>query len=335
LHRNYDLIAYLIRRSLLIIPTLILITVIVFLLVRFVPGSVIDVIEAEMAQMSGTGVVDRAEVERTLGLDVPIYVQYGRWMGFLPYPEKGFSGVLQGKLGTSIRSDKPVTEEILHRLPVTLELGILAILIGAFVSLPIGVFSAIRQDTLGDYLGRTIAILGISLPAFWVGTIVMLYPALWWGWSPPMKLISFTENPIGNLGMFIIPAMIMGLFLSGASMRMTRTMMLEVLRQDYIRTAWAKGLSERVVIMRHALKNALIPVITIIGLQLPLMIGGAVIVEQIFSLPGVGRLMLSAINQRDYPVVSGLNLFVASFVLIINLAVDLTYGFLDPRIRYN
>lgn len=312
-----------------------MITVIVFLLVRFLPGSVIDVIEAEMAQASGTGVVDRAAVERELGLDVPIYVQYGRWMGFLPFPEKGFSGVLQGDLGTSIRNQQSVTEEILHRLPVTFELGLLAILVGALVSLPIGVFSAIRQDTIGDYLGRTIAILGISLPAFWVGTIVMLYPSIWWGWSPPMKLISFTENPIGNLGMFIIPAMIMGLFLSGASMRMTRTMMLEVLRQDYIRTAWAKGLSERMVIMRHALKNALIPVVTIIGLQLPLMIGGAVIVEQIFSLPGVGRLALTAINQRDYPMVSGLNLFVAAFVLVINLAVDLTYGFLDPRIRYS
>ena len=328
------MIAYTIRRALLIIPTLIMITIIVFLLVRFVPGSVIDVIEAEMAQMSGTGVIDRAAVERELGLDVPVYIQYGRWMGFLPYPEEGFRGVIQGNLGTSVRSDTPVTEEILSRLPVTLELGILAILIGALVSLPIGVFSAIRQDTIGDYIGRTIAILGISLPAFWVGTLVMLYPSLWWGWSPPMKLVHFTENPLGNLGMFVIPSIIMGLFLSGASMRMTRTMMLEVLRQDYIRTAWAKGLSERLVIMRHALKNALIPVITIIGLQLPLMIGGAVIVEQIFSLPGIGRLMLTAINQRDYPVVSGLNLFVAGFVLVINLGVDLTYGFLDPRIRY-
>jgi len=328
------LITYSIRRSLLIIPTLIMITIIVFLLVRFVPGSVIDVIEAEMAQMSGTGVVDRAAVERELGLDVPVHIQYGRWMGFLPYPEEGFSGVIQGNLGTSIRSDKPVAEEILNRLPVTLELGLLAILIGALVSLPIGVFSAIRQDTLGDYLGRTIAILGISLPAFWVGTIVMLYPSLWWGWSPPMKFIPFTDDPLENLGMLVIPAIIMGLFLSGASMRMTRTMMLEVLRQDYIRTAWAKGLSERLVIIRHALKNALIPVITIIGLQLPLMIGGAVIIEQIFSLPGIGRLMLTAINQRDYPTVSGLNLFVAGFVLIINLGVDLTYGFLDPRIRY-
>jgi peptide/nickel transport system permease protein len=311
-----------------------MITIIVFLIVRFVPGSVIDVIEAEMAQMSGTGVVDRAAVEHELGLDVPVHIQYGRWVGFLPYPEEGFSGAIQGNLGTSIRSDKPVTEEILNRLPVTIELGLLAILIGALVSLPIGVFSAIRQDTIGDYLGRTIAILGISLPAFWVGTLVMLYPSLWWGWSPPMKFIPFTENPMENLGMLVIPAVIMGLFLSGASMRMTRTMMLEVLRQDYIRTAWAKGLSERLVIMRHALKNALIPVITIIGLQLPLMIGGAVIVEQIFSLPGIGRLMLTAINQRDYPMVSGLNLFVAGFVLVINLGVDLTYGFLDPRIRY-
>jgi len=328
------LITYAIRRLLLIIPTLIIITAIVFLIVRFVPGSVIDLIQAEMAQASGTGVFDRAAVERELGLDVPIYVQYGRWMGFLPFPEKGFSGVLQGDLGTSIRSHQSVTEELLRRLPVTIELGLLAMLFGALVSLPVGVFSAIRQDTIGDYLGRTVAIIGISLPAFWVGTLVMLYPSIWWGWSPPMALISFTENPIGNLGMFIIPAMITGLALAGASMRMTRTMMLEVLRQDYIRTAWSKGLSERMVIARHALKNALIPVVTIVGLQLPLLVGGAVIVEQIFCLPGIGRLMLTAINQRDYPMVSGLNLFIAGFVLVVNLAVDLTYGFLDPRVRY-
>jgi peptide/nickel transport system permease protein len=328
-------ITYIVRRLLLIIPNLITITVIVFLLVRFVPGSAIDLIEAEMAQTRGTGVVDRAAVERTLGLDVPIYIQYGRWIGFLPFPEKGFSGILQGNLGTSIRNQQPVTEEILNRLPVTLELGLLAIIIGALVSLPIGVFSAIRQDTLGDYLGRTIAIIGISVPAFWVGTMVMLYPSIWWGWSPPMTFIPFIENPIKNLGMLIIPSIIMGSFLAGASMRMTRTMMLEVLRQDYIRTAWAKGLSERMVITRHALKNALIPVVTIIGLQLPLLIGGAVIIEQIFCLPGIGRLMLTAISQRDYPMVSGLNMFVAGFVLLINLAVDLTYGFLDPRIQYN
>lgn len=183
-------------------------------------------------------------------------------------------------------------------------------------------------------MGRSFAILCISVPGFWLGTLVMIYPSLWWGWSPPILLIPFTEDPLGNLQMFIIPAVIMGMLLSGVNMRMMRTMMLEVLRQDYIRTAWSKGLRERVVVIRHALKNALIPVVTIIGLQMPIMIGGTVILEQIFCLPGVGRLLLEAIVQRDYPVVTGVMLFFATAILIINLLVDLTYAYLDPRVSY-
>ena len=220
------------------------------------------------------------------------------------------------------------------RIPVTFELGLMAILIALLISFPVGIYSAIRQDTGGDYLTRSIAIIFISVPAFWTGTMIMIFPALWWGWSPPVMLIPFHEDPIGNLQMFIVPAVLNGMLLSGVNMRMMRTMMLEVLRQDYIRTAWSKGLRERAVVIRHALKNALIPVVTIIGLQMPVMIGGTVILEQIFCLPGVGRLLLEAITQRDYPVVSGIMLFFATAILIINLLVDLTYAYLDPRVSY-
>jgi len=217
---------------------------------------------------------------------------------------------------------------------VTFELGFLALIIALLISFPIGVYSAIRQDTGGDYIARSIAIIFISVPAFWTGTMIMIFPALWWGWSPPVMLIKFNVDPLGNLQMFIVPAVLMGMLLSGVNMRMMRTMMLEVLRQDYIRTAWSKGLRERVVVIRHALKNALIPVVTIIGLQMPIMIGGTVILEQIFCLPGVGRLLLEAIVQRDYPVVTGVMLFFATAILIINLLVDLTYAYLDPRVSY-
>ena len=202
------------------------------------------------------------------------------------------------------------------------------------LGVPIGIYSAVRQDTAADYVGRTVAIFGLATPNFWLGIMVMIYPAIWWGWAPPMRLIPLSDDLLGNLEMFIIPSLILGTALSAATMRMTRTMMLEVLRQDYIRTAWSKGLRERVVVMRHAIKNALIPVVTLIGLQLPIVVGGAVIMENIFNLPGLGRLMLTALSDRDYPVISGINLFFATVVVAINLVIDLIYGYLDPRVRY-
>jgi peptide/nickel transport system permease protein len=275
-------------------------------------------------QQSVTG-MDRQAIEHELGLDIPIYEQYGRWIGNI---------FVHGSLGLSLWKKIPVTGLILERLPVTVELGLLALIIAVLVALPIGVYSAIRQDTAGDYLGRTVSILAMSVPGFWIGTMIMVFPALWWGWSPQVQLIRFMDNPLGNLGMFVIPAAVMGMAMSGITMRMTRTMMLEVLRQDYIRTAWSKGLRERVVVLRHALKNALIPVVTIIGLQMPVLIGGTVIIEQIFALPGIGLLMLNAIFNRDYPIISGVMLMMAMFVLIMNLLIDLTYSFLDPRVQY-
>jgi peptide/nickel transport system permease protein len=327
--------AYLIRRLLLIIPTLFILTIIVFLAVRFIPGDAVDVM---LASMEGSELAQREILERMLGLDVPAHVQYGRWIGVLPTPgwptgEPQFKGLLQGSFGDSLRGWS-IGERLIGRLPVTIELGAMAIVIGFVIALPVGIYSAIRQNTATDYAGRTVAVIGLATPNFWLALMVMLYPAIWWGWSPSVALIPFKEDPLGNLGMFLIPAVILGTAMSAATMRMTRTMMLEVLRQDYIRTAWSKGLRERVVVMRHTVKNALIPVVTLIGLQFPLLIGGSVILEQIFVLPGIGRMFVAALDHRDYPVVSAINLVFATTVLVINLIIDLLYAFLDPRVRY-
>ena len=315
--------AYIIRRLLLIIPTLLILSIIVFFSVRFIPG---DVIDSMLGSVDFGAEVDREALERMLGLDVPAYVQYGRWLGGI---------VLHGSLGHSLVGSREAVEvKILRRLPITLELGVLAILIGLLIALPVGIYSAIRQDSAADYLGRSIAVIGLATPNFWLGMMVMLYPSIWWGWSPPMKWIPFSEDPLENLGILIIPSLILGTAMAAATMRLTRTMMLEVLRQDYIRTAWSKGLKERIVIIRHTIKNALIPVVSLIGLQLPILIGGAVIMENIFNLPGLGRLMVNALTDRDYPLISGVNLFFATGVVGLNLLIDLIYPYLDPRVRY-
>jgi peptide/nickel transport system permease protein len=316
--------AYIIRRLLLILPTLFILSILVFLTVRFIPGDVMDVIEGRM-EMYASGEIDREVLARRLGLDVPVYVQYGRWLGDI---------LLHGSLGKSLLTSYAVEEAILERLPVTLELGVMAIVIGLVIALPVGIYSAIRQDTVADYLGRSLAIIGLATPNFWLGVMVMIYPTIWWGWAPPLELVHFTEDPLGNLWGFLIPSLILGTASAAATMRMMRTMMLEVLRQDYIRTAWSKGLKERIVIIRHTIKNALIPVITLIGLQLPILVGGAVIMENIFNLPGIGRLLVNALNDRDYPIVSGVNLFFATGVVLLNLLIDLIYPYLDPRVRY-
>jgi peptide/nickel transport system permease protein len=255
-------------------------------------------------------------------------------MGVLPQADGNYRGVFQGDLGDSWWRSDSVLSLIRLKWPVTLELGILGLIIAQLIALPIGVFSALRQDKWGDYVARTFAILCISVPGFWLGTLVVVFPAIWWGYMPPLMLIRFADNPMGNLQMFIIPAVVLGMAMSGFTMRMTRTMMLEVLRQDYIRTAWSKGLRERVVIMRHALKNAMIPVITGIGLQIPVLVGGTVIIENIFNLPGMGRLMFDAISQRDEPIVGGVTILFSVALVLINLLVDVTYGYLDPRIHY-
>ena len=314
---------YLIKRVLLIIPTLFLISVVVFLIMRLMPGDIVDTIMQRVMVRGGT--VDREAIERAFGLDVPIHVQYGRWIGDI---------FMHGQLGDSLRSGQPVTREIFSRVGVTFELGLFAIVTALLLGLPIGVYSAYRQDTLGDYVGRSIAIVLLAVPTFWLATMVILYPAIWWAWSPSLEIIPFTEDPLGNLAQFIVPGFITGTFLAGVTMRMTRTMMLEVLRQDYIRTAYAKGLADRLVVTRHALKNAFIPVITIVGMELPLLVGGTIITEQIFTLPGMGRLFLDSLENRDYTMVSGINLVIATAVVGANLLVDISYAYLDPRVRY-
>ena len=317
------MLRYVVRRLLLTIPTLFLVATIVFLLLRLVPGDMVDTVMARLAVLGGT--VDRAALERAFGLDAPLHVQYVRWWADL---------LLRGSLGISMNSGQPVVPLILGRLPVTIELGLLGIAVSVVIGLPVGIYSALRQDTVGDYAGRSLAILFVAAPSFWVATLVILYASLWWGWSPRLELVPLVRDPIGNLRMFILPAFILGMVMAGTTMRMTRTMMLEVLRQDFIRTAYAKGLRERLVVVGHALKNALIPVVTVVGADLTVLIGGAVIIESIFALPGTGRLMVDALKVRDYALVSGVNLVFAVAVVGANLLVDLSYAFLDPRVRY-
>jgi peptide/nickel transport system permease protein len=314
--------AYILRRLLALLPTLLLASVIVFVSVRLIPGDVIDLMlsQNDLAAESKT----REQLIAALGLDRPMWQQYLRWLSGI---------VLHGDLGSSLWQGTPVTELLLARVPVTFELGAIALVVGLTIALPIGVYSAIRQDTAGDYLARSFSILLLAIPNFWLGTMVMVFPSIWWGWSPSVNFVPFTESPLQNLQHLLVPGIVLGAALSAITMRMTRTMMLEVLRQDYIRTAWAKGLGERLVIMRHALRNAMIPVITLVGLQVPILIGGAVIIEQIFVIPGMGLLMLEAVQQRDYPIVTGVFLMVGVVVLMINLLVDLSYGLLDPKVR--
>ena len=314
--------AYIARRLMALIPTLLFASIIVFVTVRLIPGDIIDMMLSQNDVSAGK--MDREALVRALGLDKPIWSQYLSWVGRI---------VFHGDLGNSLWQTTPVTEQLAARLPVTFELGLLAALIGLSIALPIGVYSAIRQDTAGDYIARSFSILMLAIPSFWLGTMVLVIPSIFWGWSPEVSYVPFFDDPVGNVKQMLLPAVVLGTALSAITMRMTRTMMLEVLRQDYIRTAMAKGLPERLVVVRHALRNALIPVVTLIGLQAPIVIGGTVILEQIFGIPGMGLLLLDAVNQRDYPIITGVFLVVGVAVMLINLLVDLSYGLLDPRVR--
>jgi len=308
----------------MMIPSIVLVSILVFFTIRLIPGSIVDLMVSQNESMSETSMT-RAEIEQRMGLDVPIYVQYGRWLGDI---------FVEGDFGHSLWKNYPILPELLHRFPVTLELVLIAVVIAMIIAFPIGIYSAIRQDTIGDYLGRSFAILAIAVPGFWIGTMVIVFPSIWWGWAPPVMFVHLTQDPIANLKIMIIPAVIMGMSMSGITMRMTRTMMLEVLRQDYIRTAWSKGINEKTVILRHAMKNAFIPVISIIGLQIPQFIGNSLVLEQLFGLPGIGRLTIEVLITRDYPVLSGINILMVLVVLFTNLIVDMTYGLMDPRIRF-
>ena len=297
-------------------------TLLVFVMLRLLPGDIVTVIQGDY------GSVDQATREAILKdfqLDEAVPIQYVKWV----------SRMAQFDLGKSLLSGRSVQNELSTRVPVTLELGLIALFFNISIGIPIGILSAIRQNSAIDYAGRTMAIGLLAAPGFWVALIIISMAGRYFQWAvPSTTYVSLFEDPIRNLKLLLVPAMILGGAGSGGVMRFTRTAMLEVLRQDYIRTAWAKGLQERTVILRHAVRNALIPVVTLIGLQAPLLIGGAVIIEQIFVLPGMGLMMLEAVNQRDYPVITGVFLVVGVAVMLINLVVDLSYGLLDPRVRH-
>ena len=313
---------YVIRRLLALAVTLVFASLIVFVTIRLIPGNVVDLMLSQN-DVSATA-KSRDELIAVLGFDKPMWRQYLIWISAM---------VLHGDLGMSLWQQTPVTDLLTDRLPVTFQLGFMALVVALLIAIPVGIYSAIRQDTAGDYVSRSFSILLLAVPSFWLATMVVVFPSIWWGWSPRVSYVSLMSDPIENLKQMLLPAVILGTGLSAITMRMTRTMMLEVLRQDYIRTAWAKGLSEWVIVVRHALRNALIPVITLVGLQAPLLIGGAVIMEQIFVIPGMGLLLLDAVQQRDYPIITGVFFVVGVAVMLINLMVDLSYGLLDPKVR--
>ena len=320
--RHPHMTSYIVRRILLMIPTILLVTVIVFLIVKLLPG---DAVETIIGQYTPLTQGDRAQVRHELGLDRPWYDQYKDFV----------VGAMHGDFGKSLQSQHPISDDLKHKIPVSLELGIMAMIIGVGIALPIGVFAAIRQDSIIDQVARSAAISMIALPSFWLGTLIIVYPNKWWGWAPPIQYHSFFDDPRANLNFLLIPALVLGVGLSGAIMRLTRAQMLEVLRQDYIRTAWAKGLRERSIVMRHAMRNAMIPVLTLVALQVPIVVGGAVVVETIFSVPGMGLYLVGAANAKDFPVIQAVTLLLALVVVFSNLFVDVLYAYLDPRIRYS
>ncbi len=316
--------AYIFKRVLLFLPTVMIVTLLVFIVMSVIPG------DAAIAILSGTGQdasfnqedVDRLRQE--LGLDRPLWVQYGDWVW----------NMLQGDLGDSLYYKVSVFEEIKDRFLVTLEMSIIAILIAGLLAVPIGVISAVKQDTVFDYGIRMVTLAGIALPSFWVGLLVVAALSYWFNWLPALGYVTFWEDPFTNLEQLIFPALALAFTELAFTARITRSTMLEVLRHDYMRTARAKGLSERVIFGRHALKNALLPVITVSGWQFGRLLGGAVVIERIFVVPGVGQYLIDAVNHRDYTVIQAIMVLLATLILSINLIVDLAYGWLDPRIRY-
>ena len=311
---------YILARVLALIPTIGLLIFFVVMLVRLLPGDAIDIIMEEQVLAKE----DREVLEKRLGLDKSVPEE---WISFTV-------GVFtSANLGNSIWSQRPVRDVIAEKLPVTLKLGLMALAVSSTVGIMVGILAAVKQDTIVDYLLRSLSIASLSIPSFATATLVIVLPVIWFGWSPSVIYKPQDEGFVAHYTQFIIPAIILGMVLSSTLMRMTRTMMLEVMRQDYIRTARAKGVNERVVIFRHAFRNALIPVISLLGLQVANLVGGTVIIETVFGLPGVGRLLISSLSIRDYPMVQGITVMFGMSVIIVNLLVDLSYGWLDPRAR--
>jgi peptide/nickel transport system permease protein len=302
--------------------TLLGLTVLIFLMLRLIPGTVVE-------QMIGADAVASpamvAELKRFFGLDQPWYVQYGRWLGRLAH----------GDLGTSWRTGKPVVALILERLPVTLELTLFSVAFALVLGIAAGIVSAVRRDRAVDNVTRVGTLLGLSVPVFWQGTMLILFFSLYLRWMPPVVWVDFSADWRRNLTIMVLPALCLGTASAANVARTTRSCMLDVLGSEYVRTAAAKGLTGRGVVLKHALRNALIPVVTVAGLQIGILLGGTVVVEEVFTLPGIGRLVLWSIYQRDYPLTQSTILFIAVLFMAINLAVDLLYGYLDPRIRYS
>ena len=310
---------YILKRVAFAIPTLFVVSLGIFLLVRLLPGDIIDILFGG-DQTASEEIKERAREQ--LGLNGSYAEQYWRWI----------SGIAQGDFGFSLRNTEPVSNIIVDSLVVTLELVVLALLIATVVGVPLGVVSAVRRDSATDYAARIGGLIGLSIPSFWLATLLLLFTSRVFGWVPPLTYISPFDDPIGNLSQFILPAISISVFTMAIVMRMVRATMLEVLGQDYVRTARAKGVGRGTVISKHALRNALIPVVTIVGFEIGVLIGGAAIVERIFGLPGVGYLLLDAIANRDYPLIQATTLLLAVTFITFNLIVDVLYGVLDPRI---
>jgi len=315
---------YILKRLLLIVPTLLGVATIVFLIMRVIPGDVALLI---LGGDDGGGQIDPkalAAVRQQLGLDQPLIVQFGTWLW----------GVLQFDFGKSLWTGAPVLDELLIRLPLSLQLAVMATLVSVIIAIPLGMLAAVKQDTWVDYVVRVVSIGGLAIPGFWVGILTILFLVIVFGWGPPLEFTAPWVDPWANLQMMIWPVLTVGYRYSAVTTRMTRSTVLEVLREDYIRTAWAKGLRQRVIVIRHALKNAMLPVITLIGTEFAFLIGGLVVTETVFTLNGIGRFVVDAVAHRDYPVVQALVFLIAFSFVIVNLLVDLTYAWFDPRIRY-
>lgn len=314
---------YIVRRVAFAIPTIVLVSLLVFLTVHILPG------DAALLKLTGSGgQPDQAGLQalrHQMGLDQPIYLQFGSWI---------WNIIRHGDFGTSYGTGRSVTREILSALPVTTELAIGSIILGVSMAIPWGIFASTHHDGAGDYIPRVASVLLLSVPNFWIGTLLVVFPAILFRFMPAPGYTSFFHDPLANLAQFALPCVALGSRLIGTTLRMTRSSMLEVLHQDYVRTAWAKGLRQSTVLYRHALKNAMIPVITLIGGQVAFLLGGSVIIENIFGLPGIGNLTIQAIYQRDYPQLQANVLLIATVVVFMNLATDLCYGWLDPRISY-
>ena len=312
---------YIARRLLQAIPILVIVSILIFGGIRMVPGDLCQ----QVLHLPYDAEAECRIFNHELGLDRPAVVQYFHWVG----------NALTGDLGVSVMSRRPVTEEITKNLSTTLELATVTILFAFATGVPIGVYSSLKQDSASDVLLRGVAIGWLGLPSFWVGTLLITFPAMWWGYAPPTGYVHFWQNPLTNLEQLYLPAIALGLALAAILARFTRSAMLEELRQDYVRTARAKGLRERVVISRHALRNAMMQVITHLGLQMAFFLGGTVVLESLFGLPGLGTLLYNAVINKDYPLIQGLVLVFCLLVTAINLAIDLSYAWLDPRVRYS